>query len=144
MTATVAAIFAVVYLGMIVGGLPFLQLDRAGVALLGAIALVGLGVLTPEQAALSIHLPTLLLLFSFMVLSAQMRLGGFYTWVTLRIAALPLTPALLLAATMACVVALSAVLGTGLVCLAVAPVLADACTRRRLDPVPYLLWLACA
>src|SRR5438132_2524058 len=82
MTATVVAIFAVVYLGMILGGLPFLQLDRTGVALLGAIALVGLEVLTPEQAALSIHLPTLLLLFSFMVLSAQMRLGGFYTWVT--------------------------------------------------------------
>src|SRR5256712_9806392 len=108
MTATVAAIFAVVYLGMIVGGLPFLQLDRAGVALLGAIALVGLEVLTPEQAALSIHLPTLLLLFSFMVLSAQMRLGGFYTWVTLRIAALPLAPPMLLAATMAPVAALSA------------------------------------
>jgi hypothetical protein len=75
MTATVATIFAVVYLGMILGGLPFLQLDRTGVALLGAIALVGLEVLTPEQAALSIHLPTLLLLFSFMVISAQMRLG---------------------------------------------------------------------
>src|SRR2546428_13730691 len=101
MTATVAAIFAVVYLGMIVGGLPFLQLDRAGVALLGAIALVGLEVLTPEQAALSIHLPTLLLLFSFMVLSAQMRLGGFYTWVTLPIAPLPPAPPRLPAATLA-------------------------------------------
>src|SRR5205814_1297000 len=128
MTATVATVFAIVYVGMILGGLPFLQLDRTGVALLGAIAIVGLEVLTPEQAALSIHLPTLLLLFSFMVLSAQMRLGGFYTWVTLRIAALPLAPPMLLAATMA----------------AVAPVLADACARRRLDPVPYLIGLACA
>src|SRR5947207_14458309 len=144
MTATVAAIFAVVYLGMILGGLPFLQLDRTGVALLGAIALVGLEVLTPEQAALSIHLPTLLLLFSFMVLSAQMRLGGFYTWVTLRIAALPLAPPMLLAATMAAVAALSAVFSNDVVCLAVAPVLADACARRRLDPVPYLIGLACA
>src|SRR5712664_1491026 len=144
MTATVATIFAVVYLGMILGGLPFLQLDRTGVALLGAIALVGLEVLTPEQAALSIHLPTLLLLFSFMVISAQMRLGGFYTWVTLRIAALPLAPPLLLAATMAAVAALSAVFSNDVVCLAVAPVLADACARRRLDPVPYLLALACA
>src|SRR5882672_4110530 len=36
MTATVVAIFAIVYLGMILGGLPFLQLDRTGVALLGA------------------------------------------------------------------------------------------------------------
>src|SRR5712664_1287847 len=144
MTATVATIFAVVYLGMILGGLPFLQLDRTGVALLGAIALVGLEVLTPEQAALSIHLPTLLLLFSFMVISAQMRLGGFYTWVTLRIAALPLAPPALLAASMAAVAALSAVFSNDVVCLAVAPVLADACARRQLDPVPYLIGLACA
>jgi len=74
-TTTVAAIFVVVYLGMILGGLPFLQLDRTGVALLGAIAIVGLGALTPEQAALSIHLPTVLLLFSFMVLLAMYGRG---------------------------------------------------------------------
>src|SRR2546425_4133648 len=142
MTATVAAIFAVVYLGMILGGLPFLQLDRTGVALLGAIALVGLEVLTPEQAALSIHLPTLLLLFSFMVLSAQMRLGGFYTWVTLRIAALPLAPPALLAATMAVVAVLAAVFSNDVVCLAVAPVLVDACARPQLNPGPFLIGLA--
>lgn len=140
----VAVVFAIVYLGMILGGLPFLQLDRTGIALLGAIALVAFGALTPEEAAQSIHLPTLLLLFSFMVLSAQMRLGGFYTWVTLRIAALPVGPAALLAAAMAAVAALSAVFSNDVVCLAVAPVLADACLRRGIDPVPYLLGLACA
>ena len=129
---------------MILGGLPFLQLDRTGIALLGAIALVAFGALSPEEAALSIHLPTLLLLFSFMVLSAQMRLGGFYTWVTLRIAALPVGPAALLAAAMVAVAALSAVFSNDVVCLAVAPVLADACLRRGIDPVPYLLGLACA
>jgi Na+/H+ antiporter NhaD/arsenite permease-like protein len=143
-SATVVSVFAVVYLGMILGGLPFLQLDRTGIALLGAIAIVGLGALTPEQAAFSIHLPTLLLLFSFMVISAQMRLGGFYTWLTVRIAALPLAPAALLAAMMGMVAALSAVFSNDVVCLAVAPVLADACVRRRLDPVPYLIALACA
>ena len=140
----IAIVFAIVYLGMILGGLPFLQLDRTGIALLGAIALVAFGALTPEEAALSIHLPTLLLLFSFMVLSAQMRLGGFYTWVTLRIAALPLRPAALLAATMLAVAALSAVFSNDVVCLAIAPVLADACLRRGIDPVPYLIGLACA
>lgn len=144
MTVTVVAIFAVVYLGMLLGGLPFLQLDRTGVALLGAIALVAVGDLTPEQAALSIHLPTLLLLFSFMVISAQMRLGGFYTWVTRRVAALPVGPGALLAAVIATVAALSAVFSNDVVCLAVAPVLAGACRRRGLDPVPFLLALACA
>src|SRR3990172_5110609 len=103
MTATVVTVFVIVYAGMILGGLPFLQLDRTGVALLGAIAIVGLGALTPEQAALSIHLPTLLLLFSFMVISAQMRLGGFYTRVTLQITELRLSPPALLAAVIAVV-----------------------------------------
>ena len=144
MATTVVAIFAVVYLGMILGGLPFLQLDRTGIALLGAIAIVALGVLTPEEAALAIHLPTLLLLFSFMVISAQMRLGGFYTRITLRIAELRLSPPALLAAVIAAVGTLSAVFSNDVICLAIAPVLADACLARRLDPVPYLLGLACA
>jgi Na+/H+ antiporter NhaD/arsenite permease-like protein len=144
MVTTVLVVFAVVYAGMILGGLPFLQLDRTGIALLGAIAIIGLGVLTPEQAAQSIHLPTLLLLFSFMVISAQMRLGGFYTRVTLGIADLRLSPPALLGAVIAVVAALSAVFSNDVICLAVAPVLTDACLQRRLDPVPYLLGLACA
>jgi Na+/H+ antiporter NhaD/arsenite permease-like protein len=144
MTALVIAIFAVVYLGMILGGLPWLHLDRTGVALLGAIAMVGFGVLSPEAAAQSIHLPTILLLFSFMVISAQIRLGGFYDAVTRRIAALPMSPTGLLAVVIAVVALLSAVFSNDIVCLAVAPVLAEACLRRRLDPVPFLLALACA
>lgn len=143
-TTYVLATFAVVYLGMILGGLPFLHLDRTGVALLGAIAIVGAGVMTPEEAALSIHLPTILLLFSFMVLSAQMRLGGFYGWITRRVVALQVGPPALLGAVIAVSAVLSAVFSNDVVCLAMAPVLAQACLQRRLDPVPYLLALACA
>ncbi len=144
MTEAIVAVFLVVYLGMILGGLPFLQLDRTGIALLGAIALIGMEALTLEEAAQSIHLPTLILLFSFMVVSAQMRLGGFYDLVTRRLAALPLGPAALLGALIAVVAALSAVFSNDIVCLAVAPVLIDACRQRRIEPLPYLLALACA
>jgi Na+/H+ antiporter NhaD/arsenite permease-like protein len=144
MTATVLVIFGLVYLGMILGGLPFLQLDRTGVALLGAIAMIASEALTVEEAARAIHLPTLLLLFAFMVVSAQMRLGGFYDWVTLRLAALPVSPALLLGVLIVVVAALSAVFSNDIVCLAMAPILIHACMRRRLDPMPFLLALACA
>ena len=144
MATTVLIVFLVVYLGMFLGELPFLQIDRTGIALLGAIALVALGEVSPERAAQSVHLPTILLLFSFMVLSAQMRLGGFYARVTRRIAASPVGPPALLALLIACVAALSAVFSNDIVCLAMAPVLADACLARRLNPVPYLLALACA
>ncbi len=144
MTATIVVIFLIVYLGMILGGLPFLQLDRTGVALLGAIALISVNALSLEDAAKSIHLPTLILLFAFMVVSAQMRLGGFYDWVTRRLAALPLPPPLLLGAVMFAIAGLSAVFSNDIICLAVTPVLIDACRKRRFDPVPYLLGLACA
>jgi len=144
MATTILIIFLIVYLGMILGGLPFLRLDRTGVALLGAIALISINALSLEQAVASIHLPTMALLFAFMVVSAQMRLGGFYDWVTQKLAGLALSPASLLGVLIAVSAALSAVFSNDIVCLAMAPLLVDACRRRQLAPVPYLLALACA
>ena len=134
----VVAIFVVVYLGMILGGLPRLKLNRAGVALLGAITVVGMGAIDTEQAGRAIDLPTVLLLFSFMVVSAQKRLGGFYTAVTVQVAALPLGALILVAGS------LSAVFSNDIVCLAMTPVVVRACLKRGFDPVPFLLGLACA
>jgi Na+/H+ antiporter NhaD/arsenite permease-like protein len=59
-------------------------------------------------------------------------------------AALPLQPAGLMAVVIGVAAALSAVFTNDVVCLAMAPILVDACLRRGLDPVPYLLGLACA
>jgi len=47
----VLGVFALVYLGMILGGLPGLALDRTGIALLGALALVAGGALTLTSIA---------------------------------------------------------------------------------------------
>ncbi|MBH9576657.1 SLC13 family permease [Inhella proteolytica] len=140
----VVIVFAVVYLGMFLGGLPKLKLDRAGIALLGAIAVIPLAGETIQDAARAVDLPTLVLLFAFMVVSAQMRLGGFYTEVTRRVAALPLSPAALLAALIAVAGALSAVFSNDVVCLAMTPVVARLALRRGLDPLPLLVGLACA
>ena len=144
MTTLVVAIFCIVYLGMILGGLPYVALDRTGVALLGAIALLTIGDMTLEQAARAIHLPTILLLFAFMVISAQLRLGGFYGWVTRTLAASSLSPPKLLGALIFTAAGLAAVFSNDIVCFAVAPVLIDACRRRGVHPLPYLLALACA
>ena len=130
MTTTVVVIFLIVYAGMLLGGLPFLQLDRTGIALLGAIALITFDAVPLQEAAEAIHLPTIILLFSFMVPSAQMRLGGFYDGVTRTLAALPLSPPRLLGALMAVAAALSAVFSNDIVCLAVALVLIH-CRRSR-------------
>ena len=140
----IVAVFVTVYIGMFLGGLPRLKLDRSGVALLGAIAVIGMGVMNTEQAAKSVDLPTILLLFSFMVVSAQMRLGGFYHAVMLRVAALPLGRKGLLAALIAVAGLLSAIFSNDIICLAMTPVVARLCLQRRLDPVPFLIGLACA
>ena len=129
---TTASIFSLVYLGMILGGLPFLQLDRTGVALLGAIALLVTHSITIEQAEQSVHVPTLILLFSFMVLAAQLRLGGFYDWVTWKLGALQLSPSAFLGGLVLLVAMLAAVFSNDVVCLSMAPVLIDVCLRRNL------------
>lgn len=141
---TIFIIFLLVYLGMILGGLPYLAMDRTGVALLGAIALVSARKVTPEAAWDAVDIPTVALLFGLMVVSAQLRLGGFYGAVTRRLARYRLGPALLLALLIAVAGGLSALLVNDIVCLAMAPVLVDICGRRGLNPVPYLLGLACA
>lgn len=140
----IVAIFAIVYLGMFLGGLPRLKLDRSGVALLGAIAVIGIGALDTEQAARAVDLPTIVLLFSFMVVSAQMRLGGFYTAVTRGVAALPLSRNGLLGALLAVAAALSAIFSNDIVCLAMTPVVARICLQRGFAPLPFLVGLACA
>ncbi|MCE5336261.1 MAG: anion transporter [Desulfobacteraceae bacterium] len=144
MDVTVVAVFAVVYLGMILGKIPGLALDRTGIALLGAIFLLAIGKIEPEEAWRSIDVPTIALLLGLMVLSAQFRLGGFYAYLTRRLGAMAVSPGVFLALLIGCAGLLSALLANDIVCLAMTPVLVEACASRKLDPVPFLLALACA
>src|SRR5512137_73380 len=78
-------IFLLTYIGVALGEIPGLALDRTGIALLGALAMVVSGVVSEKEALLSIDYPTIVLLYALMVVSGQLRLGGFYTWVALKI-----------------------------------------------------------
>ena len=51
-----------------------------------------------ERAWSGVDVPTLLLLFAMMVVSAQFRLAGFYTHVSRRLVALKVSPPRLLGA----------------------------------------------
>ncbi|TSE29758.1 anion transporter [Tepidimonas taiwanensis] len=143
-TALTVAVFVVVYLGMFLGGLPRLRLDRTGVAVLGAIAMIAIQGWSVAEAAAAIDLPTIVLLFAFMVVSAQMRLGGFYTAVTRAVGAWALPPPVLLGVLLLVVAVLSAVFSNDVVCLAVTPIVARIAWRRGWDPVPWLVAVACA
>jgi Na+/H+ antiporter NhaD/arsenite permease-like protein len=140
----VVAVFVAVYVGMIAGRVPGLRIDRSGIALLGAIVVVAAGRLDTRQAWQAIDAETIALLLGLMVVSAQLRLGGFYTAVARRIAGAALGPEALLGLLCAVVGLLAALLSNDVVCLAMAPVLVQGCVRRGLDPVPFLLALAAA
>ncbi|NLX14831.1 MAG: anion transporter, partial [Phycisphaerales bacterium] len=140
----VSLIFIMVYLGMLLGRVPGLALDRTGVALLGAIALLVSGKVTLDAAWNAVDVPTIGLLFGLMVLSAQLRLGGMYTAITRRITLAEMSPRCLLASLIGMAGLLSALLANDIICIAVAPLLVEACARRRLNPIPFLLGLACA
>ncbi len=139
---TAAAIFCLAYLGIALGKIPGLVIDRVGVAMLGAIAMVVLGVVTPEAAVRAIDLPTILLLYSLMIISAQLRLGGFYTWVALKTVSLCTHPRLFLLIMMGVSALLSAILANDIVCFAFTPVLALALLEAGLNPLPFLIGLA--
>jgi len=144
MDGWVMGVFLVVYGGMILGGIPGLSLDRTGIALLGAIALVVPGRLSVQEALGSVDVPTMVLLFGLMVVSAQLRLGGFYTWVVLRFGGARIGPKAMLGGLVLTAGVLSALLANDVVCLAMTPVLIEVCSRRGWRPVPFLLALAAA
>lgn len=141
-TSLVLIIFVLTYAGVAIGRIPGLMLDRVGIALLGATALVVVKIVPLEQIHHAIDLPTILLLYSLMIISAQLRLGGFYTRVALRITHLSTRPLRLLALVMALSAVLSALLANDIICLAFTPVLIYSLLQASVNPVPFLLGLA--
>lgn len=136
------SIFIATYVGVALGGVPGLALDRTGIALLGAIAMLAFGVLTTEEAVRAIDIPTILLLYSLMVLSSQFRLGGFYTWIAIKITRFMERPEKFLFIMMVTSAGLSAIFVNDIVCLVFAPVLTVTLLRARLNPMPFLIGLA--
>jgi Na+/H+ antiporter NhaD/arsenite permease-like protein len=139
-----AAVFCLTYIGIALGKIPGAGLDRTGIALLGAIGMVVFGVVTPEQAANAVDVSTILLLYALMIVSAQLRLGGFYTWAVLKSTFFLNHPRAFLFSVMVLSAVLSAILANDIVCLAFTPVLAVTLLTARVNPTPFLLGLAMA
>jgi Na+/H+ antiporter NhaD/arsenite permease-like protein len=137
-------VFILVYLGLAVGKLPFLHLDRAGIALVGATAALVLGLITFTQAVESVDFATIALLFGMMVVVAYLRLGGFFRLLATRVLSRARTPLGVLAAVVGLAGLLSAFLVNDVVCLAFGPIVLSLARRVRRDPAPYLVALATA
>src|SRR5436190_7073693 len=135
-------IFGLTYVGIALGRFPKLVLDRTGIALLGAIAMLLVNAVSIQDAANHIDFTTMLLLFGLMIFSAQLRVAGFYVSAGAFLTRLTSRPQVLLAAIIGTSAVLSALLANDIVCLAFTPLLCSALIRANKDPIPYLLALA--
>ena len=127
-----------------VGRLPGYRLDRAGAALLGASLMVGVGVLTLDEAFAAIDAGTIALLLGMMIVVANLRLSGFFRVVTGWVAVRARHPLVLLAGIVLVTGVLSAFLVNDAICLVMTPLVVDLVLRLKRDPVPYLLAVAMA
>lgn len=140
----VTAIFALTYLALAVGKIPGLRIDRAGIALVGAAAMMSAGVLSMHEAAKAVDYETIVLLFGMMVVVSYLRLSGFFAIATDRIAAKFSRPLPLLAVVISISGILSAFLVNDVVCVAITPLVLHLCERLKRPPIPYLVGLATA
>ena len=142
MVALSVIVFVVTYLGMGLGRIPGLAVDRTGVALLGLIVLLAAGDLTLEEAGRAIDIPTIALLFALMILSAQFEYSGFYGWVADRLTHAVSSPKALLAVLILVTGALSALFTNDVVVFALTPLVVGGLASHKCDPRPYLIALA--
>jgi Na+/H+ antiporter NhaD/arsenite permease-like protein len=144
MTLFIALIFALTYIGMALGRVPGLRIDRSGIAMIAAVVLVTAGAVPADALASAVHFPTLLLLGGLMIVSARVGAAGFYDAAAAWIARQAGRPRRLLALTIAASGGLSALLVNDVVVFAMTPLLCTGLAARRLDPRPFLFGLAAA
>ena len=140
--AIIILVFVATYIGMAAGRLPWLGVDRTGIALLGVVVLLASETVTLDDLGGNIDTSTLVLLFALMIISAQFASAGFYDLCADWIVAKRASPAMLLGWTVAVCGGLSALLATDVVTFAMAPLLIAGTRARGLDPRPFLIALA--
>ena len=138
------AIFVASYLGLAIGKVPGLSIDRAGVALVGAVLMVACGAMPLTDAYHAIDFDTITLLLGMMIVVANLRLSGFFALATAFVAGRARGPLLLLCAVVAVSGVFSAFLVNDAICLVLTPLVVDLALGLRRNPVPYLLGVAMA
>jgi di/tricarboxylate transporter len=75
-TSAALLIFVATYVVIAIGKLPGYRIDRAGAALLGGALMVGIGVMSPEEAYRAIDFDTIVLLLGMMIVVANLRVSA--------------------------------------------------------------------
>jgi len=140
-TLAAYVIFLASYLVFALGKFPGLKIDRPGAAIIGAVGIVAFRIVQPDDALRFIDFPTLVLLFSMMLIVGNLHLVGFFEW-NAEMVLRRLKPSRLLPAVVFTSGVLSAFFVNDIVCLVMVPFVLSITRRLRLEPLPYLLAVA--
>jgi len=132
-------IFFLVYLAMGLGSLPGFRVGRTGAAVIGGMAMLAVGSITPQEAWNSIDYSTMGMLFGLMVVSAAFVVSGFYGWVAKKTASSNVSERTMLAILIVVAGVMSAFLTNDVVAVSMSPLLLSITMARGLNPVPFLL-----
>lgn len=133
---------ALTYIGLGLGYLPGLRMNRATIAVAGAALLLALGVLDLKSAWQAIDYKTLIFLFSMMVISANLAVSGFFQLALDRVTRFTRSPLGLLVVLTCGAGLLSALFLNDTIALILTPLVLDLTGSLNLNPIPYLLALA--
>ncbi|MBE9020710.1 anion transporter, partial [Chroococcidiopsidales cyanobacterium LEGE 13417] len=133
---------ALTYIGLGLGYLPGLRMNRATIAVAGAALLLALGVLDLKSAWQAIDYKTLIFLFSMMVISANLAVSGFFQLALDHVARIARSPLGLLVVLTFGAGILSALFLNDTIALILTPLVLDLTGSLNLNPIPYLLALA--
>jgi Na+/H+ antiporter NhaD/arsenite permease-like protein len=142
-TAAAYLIFFGSYLVFALGKFPGMKIDRPGAAIIGAVLMVAFRIVPAGDALRYIDFPTLVLLFSMMLLVAYLHVAGFFEWIT-ELVVTRLKPHHLLPTVIFTSGVLSAFFVNDIICLVMVPFALTASRRMGVKPVPYLLAVATA
>ena len=137
------AIFAASYLVFALGKFPGMKIDRPGAAIIGAVLMAAFRIVTPLQALRDIDFTTIVLLFSMMLIVGNLRLVGFFEWIT-GLVLRWVKPVHLLPTVIVTCGVLSAFFVNDIICLVMAPLVLAVTRRMNVRPLAYLLAVATA
>ena len=116
------------------------RLNRAIVALLGAILMIATGILNQEEAVAGIDFNTIGLLAGMMVIVSIARKSGIFEYLAIRAAKVARgSPAGILALLVLVTAVVSALLDNVTTVLLIVPVTLVICTQLKVPPYPFLL-----
>ena len=125
------------------GRFPGLKVDRAGAAIIGAVLMFAMRILTAGDALRYIDIATIVLLFSMMLIVGNLRLAGFFERVAAAVVG-RIGPRHLLPAVLFSTGVLSAFFVNDIVCLVMVPFVLSVTKRFGVPPMRYLLAVALA